>query len=142
MTSIAVLPPLLLAQFNSKTAQLFPGLLERCREFSNQAVNFPDEVKDDMNGRQGALATQLDSDIVDDEGEEFLVKDTLQVSNSVMDHSETSNSQDLTDMDSTGLRSILKEASKGVSEGTNADYKRYSSSCFIGASHLYSTFGL
>lgn len=126
MANIPVMPPLLLAQFNSETAWLFPGLRQLSTEFSKQA-NFPDEVLDDMDGEQETFATRVDSDAVDGEieGEEFLVegKDDFQVSDLVVDPVAMSESK-ISDLDSTGLRSVLKEASKGVSEGTHADYKR------------------
>lgn len=125
MANIPVMPPLLLAQFNSDTAQLFPGLLQLSREFSKQG-NFPDEVLDDMDGEQETFAAQVDSDAVDGEieGEEFVEeKDDFHVSDSVVDPVVVSESK-ASDLDSTGLRSVLKEASKGVSEGTHADYKR------------------
>lgn len=75
MANIPVMPPLLLAQFNSETARLFPGLRQLSTEFSKQA-NFPDEVLDDMDGEQETFATRVDSDAVDGEieGEEFLVE--------------------------------------------------------------------
>lgn len=98
---------------------------------------------DDMDAEQETFAVQTDSDAVDGEdgGEDSLVEEK-DVSSSIVDpvamsESKTSSSQVTTDLDSTGLRSVLKEASKGVSEGTHADYKRYNPSCLIYTSHLY-----
>jgi hypothetical protein len=133
MASPIVLPSLLSAQVNSNVTQRFPGLQERCREFSQQDFDFADAVMDDMDGEQETMAVRTDSDAVDGEvqGERFLDEEGKEgvLEDITMADPESSFKPvalSLTDMDSTGLQSILKEASKGISEGTHGEYKRYS----------------
>lgn len=125
---------LISAPFNSETAQRFPGLQERFEEFRKQSFDFPDEVMDDMDGEQETLAVREDTDALDGnvEGEKFLdeedlVKEDVQMFDSTASSSEpiAPASSILIDMDSSGLRDVLKDASKGVSEGTHGDYQRY-----------------
>lgn len=132
MATPAILPSLPFMQFNSDIAQLFPGLQERFQEFSKQSFDFPDEVIDDMDGEQETLAVRTESDAVDGEveGEQFLDEEYGDSGNDDVPMSDSTAqpatliSGNSTDLDSTGLRHVLMEASKGVSEGTHSDYKR------------------
>lgn len=134
MAASVILPSLLSAQINSDTAQRFPGVQERCREFSNQPFTFTDEVLDDMDGERETMAVRTDSDAIDGdiEGEVFLneednkdsTEDIVMTDNVASSSDPITSTSSLTDIDSTGLRSVLKDASKGVSEGTHADYQR------------------
>lgn len=123
-----ILPNLLSAQFNSDTAQRFPGLQDYFREFSRQTFDFTDEVLDDLDGEQETMAIRTDSDAIDGdiEGEVFLNdRDNEDVAmHDAASSSKTAASISLTDIDSTRLCGILKDASKGVSKGTHADYQR------------------
>lgn len=82
---------------------------------------------DDMDGEQETMAIQTDSDAIDGnvEGELFLNEDGVATSDVAPSSEPVGSTSSLADIDSTGLRSILKNASKGVSEDTHADYQRY-----------------
>lgn len=136
MSSLTILPSLLSTQINSETSQLFAGLQARFRDFSAQGFDFPDEVMDDLDGEQETLALPTESDATDGdvEGERWLEQsDTIVEENvapvgSIQVPLSSASTSIPTAMDTSGLRSVLKEASKGVSDGMDADYKRYE--CF------------
>jgi hypothetical protein len=145
-----VLPSLLSAQLNSDVAQLFPGFQERCREFSKQGLDFTDAVMDDMDGEQETIPIHTESDALDGdiEGERFLgdegnesapEQDITMGDSTPSSKPAVSNLSNLADMDSTGLRNVLKEASKGVGEGTHAEYQRYNYNQYL-LDHLLNVF--
>lgn len=113
--------------FDSATAQRFLGLQECVQEFENQPFDYP-EVMDDIKGEQEKLIGREDTDVVDDdtEGEISLLsgEDVHMSENTVSSSQPTTLGSKLIDMESSGLRARLKDASKGVNEGTHGEYIR------------------
>lgn len=129
MSGVTTLPPLFTTQINSDTSQRFPGLQGCFRGFSNQSFLFADEVVDDLEGERETFALPSESDAANGviEGEKFL--DAYDENGMVVDEPDIavaagSNGAPPKNMDATGLRSIVMHASKGVTEGTDQDYRR------------------
>lgn len=114
-------PSLPSTPFHSETAQCFPGLQERFQELGNQSFAFPDEVMDDLDDEQeGTNAVDGDTERNKSLDIKDLAKEDVQMFDGTTSSSQpmAPSSSNLIDMDSSGLCNVLKDASKGVSEGT------------------------